>query len=262
MDLQLRSKTALVLAASKGIGKGAAIALAREGCKVTIASSNPENLAAAQADIRGICGVTVATQRMDLSSEASVAQACGEVLKANGHIDILFANGPGPKPTEAASVDSEAFRQALQINLLSTVQICGQLLPAMIQNKFGRIINLSSSVAAEPDEGMVLSAATRAGLLAYCKTLSREVGRHGVTVNSLLTGSVLTDRASSLMAMEAAAAKVSVDAYVSEAGKTIPAGYISTPEQFSHVVAFLASPLSMYITGTSIPVDGGYMRAI
>jgi 3-oxoacyl-[acyl-carrier protein] reductase len=132
----------------------------------------------------------------------------------------------------------------------------------MVANGFGRIVNLTSSTAKEPDEDMVLSNVTRAGVVAYGKTLSREVARHGITVNSILTGSVLTARSESLMRREAEAAAVPFEQLMEEAAASIPAGYVSTPEQFVPAVVFLVSPLAAYVNGVALAIDGGYMRSV
>jgi len=262
MNLLLRDKKALVTAASKGIGQGVALALAREGCQVIITSSNQENLAQAVSVIETEAGMKAAAYVMDVSSATSIRDATRRILGDYQGIDILVTNSPGPTPTEAATVDLAAFQSALYTNLMSVVQLCRTFLPGMIERGFGRIINLTSSTGKEPDEGMVLSNVTRAGVLAYAKTLSREVAKHGVTVNSILTGSVMTERAIKLLQGEAQALDVTYEEILAQAAQSIPAGYICTTEQFCHAIAFLASPLSMYVNGVSLAIDGGYMKAI
>jgi len=262
MDLQLRDKKALVLAASKGIGKGVATALASEGCHVIITSSKNDHLAQAKAEIEKKTGGKVSTYAMDISSPDSVLKISDQILKDHKRIDILVTNGPGPEVADAANVDDALISKAMQTNLLSMIAVSKKFLPAMIANKFGRIINLTSTTGKEPDTGMVLSNITRAGVLAYAKTLSREVAKDGVTVNSILTGGVMTDRVKQLREMRAKKTGVSVEELAEKAAQNFPVGFIATPEQFSHLIAFLASPLSLYVNGTAIAVDGGYMRGI
>lgn len=258
MDLELSDKTALVLAASRGIGRAVAEALAREGCHVLVSSSDRSRVEQASAEIDGrVDGYVI-----DVRSAAGVEEAARTILAEHGRVDVLVTNGPGPPPGSAACVSDEQLVDALQANLLSVVQLSRAFLPAMIENGFGRIINLASSTAKEPDEDMVLSNVTRAGVVAYGKTLSREVARHGVTVNSILTGSVLTQRSDDLMRREADAAGVSYDELLREAAASIPAGYIATPEQFVPAIVFLASPLAAYVNGVALAIDGGYMRSV
>ncbi len=262
MNLQLEDKTALVTSASKGIGKGVATALAKEGCAVIITSSNQENLKAAQAEIAEACGREPAAHVLDATERRAVADAMGTIVTAHPRIDILFANSPGPKPMAAMDMEMADLDWALQTNLTSFVQLAQAVLPGMIERGFGRIINLTSTTALEPDEGMVLSNLARAGVAAFAKTLSREVAKHGVTVNTILTGGVMTDRAVSLINADLPNSGKSFEEYVEDLGKSIPVGFIASPEQFAQAIAFLASPLSAYVNGISLPLDGGYMRSL
>jgi len=262
MDLLLDDKTALVVAASNGIGKGVAMALAREGCRVIITSSQEENLARAENEIQKETNADVISFVMDLRSSSSIDDAADKILKTYHGVDILVTNSPGPRLMEAATVDIAALLESLGTNLVSVVQLCRKFTPVMIENRFGRIINLASTTGLEPDADLVLSNIARAGVLAYSKTLSREVGQYGITVNSILTGSVMTKRAINLMMREAGELNIPYSDYLVQAAESIPAGFISTPEQFCHAIAFLASPVSMYVNGISLPIDGGFMRSI
>jgi 3-oxoacyl-[acyl-carrier protein] reductase len=258
MDLQLADKTALVLAASRGIGRAVAAALAREGCTVLIASSDRDRIEQARGEIGG----RVEAYVIDVRSSGSIAAGAEEILGRHGRVDVLVTNGPGPPPGPAATVSDEDLAAALQANLLSAIQLSRAFLPAMIESGFGRIVNLASSTAREPDEDMVLSNVARAGVLAYAKTLSREVAAHGITVNSILTGSVLTARTEDLTRREAEQAGVAYEQLLEEAAASVPAGYIATPEQFVPAIVFLASPLAQYVNGVALAVDGGYMRSL
>lgn len=262
MDLQLKGKKALVVASSKGIGKGIATELAREGCDVIISSSSRENLTKASEDIYQSTGKRVTEVILDVTNPESVADTAQQLLNEHGRIDILVNNCPGPKPVQAMDVSMEDFRTAMDTILISAVTLTQTLLQPMIDNKFGRIIFLASSTAKEPDPGLVLSNVTRAGVLAYAKTLSREVGEYGVTVNSILTGGVLSDRTEFLLKDAAEAQSKSYEEVLQEASEAIPAGYISTPEQFAQTIVYLVSPRALYVTGVSLPVDGGFMKAI
>ena len=142
------------------------------------------------------------------------------------------------------------------------IALCRMVLPGMHERGFGRIIALTSTVAREPDEGMALSSLARAGVLAYAKTLSREVACHGVTVNCILTGSVLTDRTQELLDHEAASMGVDPASFLEEAAAAVPTRTISSPASFAHAVVFLASPLASEINGVNLPIDGGFMRAL
>ncbi len=156
----------------------------------------------------------------------------------------------------------EQLRSAIQTNFISSVQLTKLVLPNMIEKKFGRIIYMTSTTAKEPDEGLVLSNSSRSGLLAYAKTLSREIAKHNITVNCILTGGVLSDRSNELIKHDARSQGRSYEKVLEQINALIPCGYIATPEVFSHVITFLCSPLAKYITGVAIPVDGGYMKSV
>lgn len=262
MDLELAGKRAVVASASRGIGKAVALALAYEGCTVTITSSNKGHLVKTAGEVAAATGVGVDCEVLDARDPESVEQACARILDRHAGIDILVTNGPGPAPMPALGIARDALTQALQTNLVSTVQMCGAFLPGMMDRRFGRIINLVSSTAKEPDPGLVLSNVARAGVLAYAKTLSREVAAHGVTVNSILTGGVMTDRTVDLIRRDAQAQGRKYDDVLREAAAAIPIGRIATPEEFAHAIVFLASARAGYVTGVGLPIDGGFMRGL
>ncbi len=262
MDLQLKDKKAVVFAGSKGIGRGVAMALVQEGCDVMITSHNESNLKAAKADLDAVSGGAVGSFKMNIQSVKDVERGMDQILRESGPVDILVTNGPGPKVTAAAETTCEDFEEAIETNLLSVIAACRKVIPGMIDRKFGRLIHLTSTTGKEPDAGMVLSNVTRAGVLAYSKTLSREIARHGITSNAILTGGVLTERVTQLREARAKQLGVPMSELDNRAAQTFPVGYIATPEQFSQAIAFLASPLSVYVNGVSLPIDGGMMRGI
>jgi 3-oxoacyl-[acyl-carrier protein] reductase len=262
VDLQLKGKTALVMAASKGIGAGVAAALAREGCRVAIASSRKENLDRAQQAIREATGADVLAYVVDVTNPEETARRVAAIVVELGQVDIAVLNGPGPRPMAAAGLALADLRSAVDTILASGIAICNNVLPGMIERRFGRILALTSSTALEPDDGLVLSSVARAGMLAYIKTLAREVGKHGVTANAILTGSVLSDRTRELLSLDAKGSGQSYDEFLASVGATIPVGYIPEPEEFARALVFLASPLAGYVTGISLPLDGGTMRAL
>lgn len=261
MDLGLSEKTAVVLAASKGIGRGIARALLDEGATVVITSSNRDNLEKARAELDGDNGGRLHTREMDLYSLSDVRDV-GEEILAKHQPDILVTNGPGPPPCAALDIYHETLEQAITATIRAPIVLSQLFVPAMAERGFGRVVMLASSTAKEPDEGMVLSNLTRAAVVSFAKTLSREVAASGITVNSILTGSVLSERSENLMRAEAEELGKDYDAYVTEAAATIPAGYISTPAEFAAAVVLLMSKQASYINGVSLAVDGGYLRSI
>lgn len=261
MTRVLEGKTALVTAASKGIGFGIAAGLKAAGCHVIATSSNLRNLEVARGRLDAMTGGSCETVILDVRDPASAHREAAKLATLRD-IDILVTNGPGPQPCSADTVTDEALWEALNVTLFSAISLCRAVLPGMKTRKYGRIVLLASSTALEPDEGFVLSNVARASVVAYAKTLSREVARNGITVNSVLTASVLTDRTDELLKLAAASSGVSIDTLTKQAHASIPVGYIATPQEFAPAIVFLASPAAAYVNGVSLPIDGGYMRAL
>lgn len=245
MDLGISGRVALVTGASKGLGFGIAQALAREGATVAIASRSREQIDAAAATIGAHAFVH------DASDVHNVPALVRQVSEELGPIDILVANSGGPPASpDAFSFTLAQWRAAYELLLLGAVALIEAALPTMREQKWGRVLSLSSSVVREPSRVLVLSAAHRAGLLAAMKTFASQVAADGVTVNTLLPGVIATDRARELGADSP------------DRVAQIPAGRLGTVEEFAAAAAFLCSEPAAYITGTTLLVDGGASRAI
>jgi 3-oxoacyl-[acyl-carrier protein] reductase len=262
MNLKLNKRNALVIAASKGIGRGVAMELARENCDVTIASSNKKHIKSAISHILSESGRRVSGIEIDIRSKKSINEGLESVFRKKGKIDILVTNSPGPPPGLMTELNDNQIKKGVEANLMSIIWLCKKVLPKMKEMRYGRIINLSSTVAKEIEQGMGLSSLTRAGALAFCKTIAHENAKYGITVNSILTGGVLSDRTKDLLTKEAERSGVSLDDMYANASQRIPAGYISTPKEFAQMVVFLCSERASYVTGASIPLDGGFMASI
>jgi len=262
MNLKLKNKTALVLSASKGIGFGIAEALAKEGCKVIITSSKKKNIDNAKKKIQHKTGKEISSYVLDLKNNSSVNKTINKIIKEKKKIDILIANGPGPLALEIDKINLDTLKGAINTNLINLILIIKKIVPLMKKNKFGRVINLASTTAKEPDPGMMLSNITRAGIIAFSKTAAIELSKFGITFNSILTGGVMTDRTISLLKNYSKKNKKNYKNVLKEAIEETPVGFIPSPEEFAHFIVFLSSPLSGFINGASIPIDGGTMKSI
>jgi 3-oxoacyl-[acyl-carrier protein] reductase len=244
MDLGLKNKHALILAASKGLGKASALALAQEGVRVTIAARTRTDLHRTADEIRTQTGATVTALPTDVTHAAQL-----EALFQNaGPIDILVNNAGGPPFAPFESLSDDQWHHALELNFVSVVRATRLALPAMKQAGRGRIVNLLSLSVKSVLNNSVLSTAARLGVVGMAKLLADEVAPHGITVNNIATGIILTDRVRQ-MNMEHMA-------------DTIPARRLGRPDELGALVAFLASEQAAYITGATIPIDGGLNRAI
>ncbi len=245
MDLGIEGKVALVTGASKGLGLGVASALAGEGARVAISSRSRERIGAAAARV-GAHGFV-----HDASQADAVDELVNQVEAELGPIDILVANSGGPSaPRDLLAPEPEQWQAAHQMLLLGQLALVGAVVPGMRERRWGRILSLSSSVVREPNPALVLSSSYRGALLAALKTIAREVASDAVTVNTLLTGVIATDRAR----------EMGVDSPESIA--KIPMGRVGTVEEFGATAAFLCSEPAAFITGTALLIDGGANRTV
>lgn len=258
MTIDLTGKTALVTASSKGIGFAISKAVLTAGANVCICSRNEDNLRTAAA---ALSNERVFALAGDIADPKFLASLVEQSNARFGNIDILVNNSGGPPPGEALSLTEEQWLGAINGNLLSVVRLSSLVIPGMKSNGWGRIVNLTSTAAREPAAGMVLSNVTRAGVAAYTKTLAQEVGPFGITVNTILTGGVLTDRLQSLLERNIKDTGESFEDALARIEKTIPVRHIATPEEFAQTTLFLVSPQASYLNGAAIPVDGGASKS-
>jgi 3-oxoacyl-[acyl-carrier protein] reductase len=259
MDLQLKGKTALVLAASKGLGKASATALAAEGADVVIGARNPAALNAAAAEINAAGNGRALAVPVDVQDPQAVHAIIAAAVKAFGKIDILVNNAGGPPFGKFESFDEAAWQSAFQLTLLSAVRLSRLVIPHMRKTGSGRIINITSLTVKTLLADSVLSTSLRMGVVGMAKLLSDELGPDHITVNNVAPGLILTDRVKDTFPKRPG---VSEEELLAERARSIPLGRIGRPEELAALVTFLASPLAGYITGATIPVDGGAIRAI
>jgi 3-oxoacyl-[acyl-carrier protein] reductase len=250
MDLGIDGRVALVLGASRGIGRGIATALAREGARVAIASRTRESLERAAAEIEGEVRPFVADTADLERLERLPAAVEGEL----GPVEILVTNTGGPPPGAALDAEVDAWREAYDSLVLAPRVLIGAVLPGMRERGWGRIVNVGSSATREPISGLALSNSHRPGLVGFLKTLAREVAADGVTVNDVATGRFATERL--------AANWGGWEEMQRGAAADVPAGRLGDPAEYGDLVAFLASERAAYVTGTSIPIDGGLTRSV
>lgn len=258
MDLGLDGKVALVAAGSRGIGRATALRLSEEGAAVAICSRGQEDLTRTVEECEGpAIGV-----QADVTEEVDVVSFVEDALAAFERIDVLVNNAGGPPRGGFEDVDADAFREALELNLMSTVNLTKECLPHLKQNEWGRIINITSISAKEPLEDLVLSNTSRAGVLGAAKTLSREVAQEEVTVNSVLPGLTGTDRLHNLIEQTAEEADLSFEEAREASENDIPMKRWGKPEELADVITFLASERASYVNGTSLQVDGGLVSGL
>jgi len=257
MDLGLRGKSAIVCAASKGLGRACALALAREGVSIIITGRNAEALEATAAEIRSQTGAEVRIAPGDITTPAG-RQAALDLLPDP---DILVNNAGGPPPGDFREFTDAMWHDALNANMLTPIALIRAVLDPMIAKKFGRIVNITSASVKSPIPGIGLSNGARAGLTGFVAGLARQVARHNVTINNLLPGPFDTDRLRTTEAKAAAAAGITLDEAVAKRGAGLPAGRVGIPEEFGEACAFLCSAHSGFIVGQNLLLDGGAFNA-
>lgn len=256
MDLGIKGKRALVCAASKGLGRGCAMALAEAGVDLVINARGAEALEATAAELRGF-GVNVVAVAADITSDEGRAA----VLAAAGQVDILVTNAGGPPPGIWSDWERADFIKALDANMLTPIALMKALLPGMIAKGWGRVVNITSQSVKSPIPQLGLSNAARAGLTGYVGGTARQVAPFGVVINNLLPGIHATDRAVSLDAGVVKARGITMEAAQAERSATIPARRYGTAEEFGATCAFMCSQYARYMVGQNILLDGGAMNA-
>jgi 3-oxoacyl-[acyl-carrier protein] reductase len=269
MDLGLTDRIAFVAGASSGLGRAAALELAREGCRVALCSRNEERIEAAAAHIRDEADADperILPLVCDVTDEASVQTAIAETVDTYGGLNVLVTNAGGPPSGAAQAFDTDAYREAVELNLMSTISLCQAALPhlhtAAESDGHARILMVTSVSAKQPIPTLALSNTARAGVQGYAKSLAADVGDAGITVNTILPGYTKTARLDDLAA--------SIQAKTGQSKEDVEAAWaeenvlprLGEPEEFAAAVAFLASARAGYVTGVAFPVDGGRVKHV
>jgi 3-oxoacyl-[acyl-carrier protein] reductase len=253
MDLGIKGKNAIVGASSQGLGKACALEFAREGANVLICGRTEATLQAAHAEIDAAGDGQVISVVADLAEKSGQQAVIDAALKAFGNVDILVTNTGGPPPGKFETHDEAAWEGAYRLLLASAVALINGFLPSMKENQSGRIIAITSQAVKQPVDNLILSNSVRASVVGLCRTLANELGPYGITVNNVMPGYTNTDRLKKLMA--------NADSFKG-IEKDVPLGRVGEPDEFAAMVAFLASARASYITGVSVPVDGGWIKSL
>ena len=252
MDLGLEGKAAIVGGASAGMGFAIAQALAAEGCAVTMCARDDARLQASAARIAGAIAIAG-----DVRDPAVLERLVNETVAARGRLDIVVNNAGGPPPGTFESTPDEAWADAFELSLRSVIRLTRLALPHLRASGSGRVVNITSWSVREPIPHLILSNAIRPGVLGWAKSVAHELGRDGITVNTIAPGKVATGRMRELW-------EARPDPAAAEAGDiaTIPVGRMGKPEEIAAAVAFLCSERAAYISGVVLPVDGGALRGV
>jgi 3-oxoacyl-[acyl-carrier protein] reductase len=257
MDLGIRGKSALVTAASKGMGKATAMALAAEGVRIVMCARTAADIKAAAEEVRAKTGVEVIDMVADVTKKDDVDRLIKRAEEAFGGVDILVANAGGPPRGNLEEMSDEQWYGAFDTTVMFVVRLIRGVLPSMKRKRWGRILTIQSVSVKQPVPGLLLSNAVRPGTAGMVKTLSEELGPYNITINVVCPGKILTDR----LLGGAKQAGIPREEFLEKAGVDIPLRRVGTPEEFANVMAFLASERASYVTGVALQVDGGLIRS-
>lgn len=261
MELGLKDKVALIAASSKGLGRASAEAIAQEGAKVTICARNEEALKATREEIMAATGAEVLAVVADMSNPDDIQCVVQETVARFGALHVLVCNAGGPPAGYFPDFDDAQWEAAFNLSMMSTVRLIRAALPHMQAAQWGRIINITSISVKQSVDNLILSNSIRASVHGMAKTLANQIAKDGITINNVMPGYTQTDRVNQLVAINAQKSGKSEAEVLANIAKPIPMGRIGQPEEFAAVVAFLASEKASYVTGVSIPVDGGLIKA-
>jgi 3-oxoacyl-[acyl-carrier protein] reductase len=262
MDLGLRNRVAIVAAASKGLGRAVAVELAREGCEVAICARTAKDLEHAGIHIHKAGDRTAFWRALDVTDPDAVRRFVEEVDREFGRIDICVTNAGGPPHKKFLDITLDDWRTAVNLTLMSAVYFAREVLPRMKRNGWGRLLTITSVSVKQPIDGLLLSNSLRAAVAGLAKTLANEFGADGITVNNVCPGYTLTERLDELAGQLSEHDRVPRDDIFKKWSAEIPIARLARPDEFAALVAFLASDRAASINGTSIAVDGGWVKSL
>lgn len=262
MDLGLKDKVAIVTASSKGLGKACALGLAREGAKVVICARDENDLQNAKNEIERNADNEIMAVRADVTKYEDIKNLVKSTVEKFGTVHILVTNAGGPPSGYFENFSDDDWNNAFNLNFMSTVRLIREVLPYMKTQRWGRIINITSVTVRQPIDNLILSNSIRMSVVGLAKTLALQLAKYNILINNVAPGYTLTDRVKYVIEQRASESGKTFDEIKSELAKDIPLGRLAEPEELANLVVFLASERASYITGTTIPVDGGWIKGV
>jgi 3-oxoacyl-[acyl-carrier protein] reductase len=260
MDLGLKGRAAMIAAASKGIGKACALALAAEGCRVSLCARGSDELERTRSEA-GRSAEAIAVSA-NVAMPGDLENWYDATIKAFGRVDILITNTGGPPVARFMDLSEVQWMSGVESTLMNVVRMSRLVIPGMRERRWGRLIHLTSLVAKQPIDELTISSTLRSGLSGLTKTMANQLGPDNITVNAILMGNILTDRQYDLANARIGERGITLEQYFAESSAAIPIRRLGEPREVGEVAAFLASERASYVSGVSLQVDGGLIKGI
>lgn len=262
MDLGIKNKVAVVTGGSKGLGKAVAFSLAQEGAKLAICARSKEILNEVKKEIEESFKVEVLVHPCDLTKKDEILKFRDEVIKRFETVHLLYINAGGPPPGGFFDFTDKDYLDAINLNLMSTINLVYAFINKMIEQRFGRIVASTSISVKEPLSDIILSNVSRTPVVAFIKSLSREVGKYNITVNCVAPGYTMTDRLRKVIENRAKIENITFDEALKRLTSEVSLGRVGDPEEYADVVTFLLSERASYVTGVTLLIDGGAFKGL
>lgn len=262
MDLGIKDKIAVVTGGSKGLGRAVAFTLAREGANLAVCARDEKALINLRDEIKDNLRSEIFVYPCDLTKREEILKFKEEVIKYYGTIHMLFINSGGPTTGGFFDFKEKDYLDALNLNLMSTISLVYSFINYMIEQKYGRIVASTSISVKEPIQDIILSNVSRTPVVAFIKSLSREVGKFNITANCVAPGYILTDRLRKVIEGRSLKNGTTFEEELNKINKEIPLGRVADPEEFANVVTFLLSEKASYLSGVTLLIDGGLYKGL
>jgi 3-oxoacyl-[acyl-carrier protein] reductase len=262
MDLGIKNKIAIVCASSQGLGKATAMELAKEGAKVVILARHKKDVDETAHEISSATDSEVLPLIADVTKAEDIQKVVKTTVEKFGTVHILVNNAGGPPVANFAELSDDMWTNGVNLTLMSLIRMTREVLPHMLKNKWGRIINITSLTAKQPINDLIISSTLRPGILGLAKILSNQYSKFGILVNNVCPGHYLTKRQEEIIKKRSAERNITAEEYIAQHSSEIPVGRFGKPEELANMIVFLCSEKASYVTGSTISVDGGLVKGL
>jgi len=262
MDLGIKEKVAIVCASSQGLGKATALGLAKEGAKVVIFARHKKDIDETAHEISSSMNSEVLPIVADVTKTEDIQKVVKTTIEKFGNVHILVNNAGGPPVASFAELTDDMWMNSVSLTMMSLIRMTREVLPHMLKNKWGRIINIASLTAKQPINDLIISSTLRPGILGLAKILSNQYSKFGILVNNVCPGHYLTKRQEEIIKKRSTERNITAEEYIQQHSNEIPIGRFGKPEELANMIVFLCSEKAGYVTGSTISVDGGLVKGL